>query len=207
MSDPAPWPDYLFDIGNVILHFDYRRFARRIAGDCSCAEEDLLSRLKEDYQRFEGRALSTAQFLELAVAQTGYRGLREAFIRAWQEIFEPNQPVIDLIEGLAEQGHRLYLLSNTNELHASYFLREYPVFRHFRGGVFSHEAGCLKPDPEIYREVIRKLGLLPERTVYIDDMPANVEAGAAFGFLAIRYQGQDPSAFAPRALARGAAGA
>lgn len=199
MSD-APWPDYLFDIGNVILFFDYQRFTRRIEAECACPVAELLPSLAKEMQLLEGRSLPVDEFLERAFARIRYRGRREAFVCAWQEIFEPNQPVVDLIQGLGDQGHRLYLLSNTNQLHADYFLRQYPVFERFHGCVFSHEVGCAKPEPEIYQTAIRKLGLQPARTVYVDDLPANVEAGAAHGFIAVRYAGQPVAELTPQAM-------
>lgn len=199
MSD-APWPDYLFDIGNVILFFDYRRFACRIEANCAMPAEVLLPALAEEQHLLEGRSLPVDDFLKRAFARVGYHGPRDSFVQAWQDIFEPNPPVVDLIHTLGDRGHRLYLLSNTNQLHADYFLREYPVFERFHGYVFSHEAGYAKPEPEIYREAIRKLDLKPERTVYVDDLPANVEAGAAHGFLAVRYAGQPVEELMPEAM-------
>lgn len=186
----GPWPDYLFDIGNVILFFDYRRFARGIEVECACAAEEVLEVLREDLWRLEAGSLASGEFLDRAFDRIGYRGSREKFVRAWQGIFEPNEPVIDFVHSLADGGHRLFLLSNTNQLQAEFFLREYAVFERFQGHVFSYEAGCMKPEPEIFRAAIRKLGLKPERTVYLDDLEPNVETAAALGFLPVRYVGQ-----------------
>jgi len=196
----APWPDYLFDIGNVILFFDYARFARAIEKDCAWSAEELLRILDEDRHRMEAQALGVDEFLELAFRQIEYRGKREDFVRSWQEIFTPNEPMVEFIHRLADAGHWLGLLSNTNHLHVDYFLREYPVFERFHGHVFSHEVGCAKPQAAIYELAIRELGLEPERTVYLDDLEANVAAGEAHGFLAFQYTGQSVAEFDPAVL-------
>ena len=183
--------DVIFDIGNVLLFFDFRIFARKIAPDCLCGVDELLPRLEQPVWEMEARGLRASEFFRLAAAQIGYQGGAGEFVSAWQEIFEPNEPVIQFATRLKEDGHRLFLLSNTNAWHADYFLARYPVFDLFEDRVFSHEENCAKPEPRIYEIAKTRFGVIPEQTVYIDDRLENVEAGKAAGFRSIHYQGQD----------------
>lgn len=184
-------PDYLFDIGNVILFFDFAKFARAIEPDCEVPVPKLLEMIEDPKSEMEASTMETEDFLKLAFETIGYRGSRADFIQAWQQIFTLNEPVAQLIEQLKGSGHRLLLLSNTNQLHVDHFMNDYPVFRHFDDWVFSHEAGCAKPDPAIYEHTIEKLGIVPRNTIYIDDLEPNIRAGEKFGFQAIHYVGQD----------------
>ncbi len=54
--------------------------------------------------------------------------------------------------------------------------------------VYSHEVGCVKPDPRIYRIVCDRLDVAPERAVLLDDVPANVEGAHAVGMKAIAFR-------------------
>jgi len=187
--------DYLFDIGNVILHFDFSLFARAVEADCDNDAAGLLALIVSMRDDLEGRKMDRDEFLDFAIRKIRYRGKREQFVRAWQHIFTENEPIIRWIEELDASGARLFLLSNTNQLHVDYFMAEYPVFSRFDGWVFSHEAGLSKPSPAIYHHAIQKLGLDPARTVYVDDLEANADTGRALGFRTVHYTGQPVSEF------------
>ena len=45
----------------------------------------------------------------------------------------------------------------------------------------------MKPDQKIYEIAIKKFSLTPGETIYIDDLPANCEAGSAIGLQTICY--------------------
>lgn len=53
--------------------------------------------------------------------------------------------------------------------------------------VFSGEEGIKKPDAEIFRRVLARLGVQPAEAVFVDDLPANIEAARALGMHAIHY--------------------
>lgn len=57
--------------------------------------------------------------------------------------------------------------------------------------VYSHEEGCLKPDPRIYRIVCDRLGVAPEAAVLLDDVQANVDGARAVGMRAVTFATND----------------
>ena len=59
--------------------------------------------------------------------------------------------------------------------------QNFDVFSLFEGGVYSHEARCMKPHEPIYREVIQQFALEPAQTFYIDDLAANIVTGQRLG--------------------------
>ena len=190
MNEIAPNTAFLFDVGNVILFFDFGRFTRAIEAECDFNSEQLLEMIEAPKAEFESSFRDSERFMKRVFAEIGYRGSKEKFVRAWQEIFTLNEPIADWIDQLSAAGHPLFLLSNTNQLHADYFLTEYPVFRQFDGWSLSHEVGCAKPEPGIYQHAIENLDLDPARTVYLDDLEANIAAGIEAGLRAVRYDGQ-----------------
>jgi epoxide hydrolase-like predicted phosphatase len=57
----------------------------------------------------------------------------------------------------------------------------------FDAMVISAEVGLIKPDPRIYRLALAKLGARPEESVFIDDVPANVDAARSAGMVGIEF--------------------
>jgi HAD superfamily hydrolase (TIGR01509 family) len=63
-----------------------------------------------------------------------------------------------------------------------HFLRpQLPVLERFSALVLSYELGRAKPDPEIFRAALRRVGRPPEACAFFDDVPAYVDAACALG--------------------------
>ena len=94
---------------------------------------------------------------------------------------------IEQIEALRKQGYRTYILSNTNpvayEVVRQHFLRAgRQIEACFDEICLSFEMKMLKPDPQIFEELIRRTGIRPEESLYIDDGARNADAAHALGF-------------------------
>jgi HAD superfamily hydrolase (TIGR01509 family) len=63
--------------------------------------------------------------------------------------------------------------------------------------IISSEEGYLKPDPALFWLAETRYGLVPERTLFIDDSNLNVEAALALGWQAVcaNYPGKLDSFF------------
>lgn len=187
--------DFLFDIGNVILFFDFRKAMAKIASQCLVDPETGLQMVFRMTEDLETGRISPEEFISAAIEAIRYEGEPAFFRAAFEDIFELNQPMVDLIEQLHGEGRRLCLLSNTNGIHVPYFEARYPIFQRFDGRIYSHEVGAMKPDSAIYRTTLERLGLDPKNTVYIDDITENVAAGESFGFSSMRYDRDDHEGF------------
>jgi putative hydrolase of the HAD superfamily len=98
-----------------------------------------------------------------------------------------NDDVCDLIPFLKSQ-YPLLLASNTNELHARYFCRQFAdTLRYFDHVVLSHEAGVRKPKPAFFGHCLRLAGCAPQECLFIDDLAANVAGARACGWHGIVY--------------------
>jgi putative hydrolase of the HAD superfamily len=177
----------IFDIGNVLLAFDFNRALNRIQPLCErpiTGDHQLTcDAIKNEYER---GFMDRAEFLRQIYAEIGYHGTDAEFVNAWEEIFTENTPMIELVCALHGRLP-IYLLSNTSDLHIDYVFRAYPFFHLFDDAVYSYRAGCMKPERKIYEIAIEQLGVKPEETVFIDDLPKNVEAALELGFRAFQY--------------------
>ena len=177
-----PSPALLFDIGNVLVRFDFTVAAQRLAALSRASAEEVLALLSPFKDELESGRISDDDFITQSMERIGFRGTREDFVSIWGDIFTPNAPMISAVGRLAAD-HPLYLLSNTSGLHKEWLFANFEVFRHFTGGIYSHEAGCMKPHEPIFRSVIETFDLDPCRTLYIDDLADNIAAGKRLGFV------------------------
>ncbi|MEZ5388187.1 MAG: HAD family phosphatase [Prosthecobacter sp.] len=182
MSRPA----LLSDVGKVLIDFDFGIASRRLEENCGRPAAMVMSLFDDIKGPYEVGEIDDDEFLRLGMERTGFRGTPEELAAIWCEIFTPNQPMWDSLAALAGKLP-MFLLSNTNELHKDFFLREFEVFRHFQDGVYSHQAGCAKPGEQIFRQTIETLDLDPSRTFYIDDLEPNIETAARLGFQTFHY--------------------
>ena len=86
-----------------------------------------------------------------------------------------------LLRELHEKGYRLFYLTNTTPEAFGYIGDTYGYFRYFEGGIRSCDYGVLKPQPEIYRLLLKKYGLNPAESLFADDMRVNLEAAEREG--------------------------
>jgi HAD superfamily hydrolase (TIGR01509 family) len=188
-------PDFLFDIGKVLLDFDFetslRKFLPATHSDPAAALDKLLARKDE----FEAGQVSVEDYTQWALETLDSDVSTEVFHEAWRSIFTPNQPMWEIVRKLNTAGHRLILFSNTNAIHCPWVFEAFPEFSLFHGSILSYEVGAIKPQLEIYQHAIDKYSLVPENTLYIDDLPANIATGQQLGFKTHTYDLTNHSAF------------
>jgi epoxide hydrolase-like predicted phosphatase len=176
----------IFDIGNVLVPFDWQPFQRQLAADSTNLTTEAEKEFRELMIRFDLGEMTGETFARLAIRTIGFQGDARKFIAIWNSIFRSNPPMERTILAL-KQRFPLFLLSNTSDLHLDYLMRNYEVLRHFLDGVYSFRAKCAKPDRRIFEAAIKQFDLEPENTAYIDDLAVNVGTALDLGFKAIRY--------------------
>jgi len=178
---------FLFDIGNVLVRFDYGRVFRALAEEVGDERVGLLEPgIRALGQEMERGALSSDEFVGEVVGQLGGKVGAEEFRRVFNDIFWLNEPMESLVAQLRGRVP-LYLFSNTSELHERHLFASYPVFRQFDGGFYSWSAGCMKPDESFYHGALAELGLAPSEIAYVDDLPDNIATGRRIGLVSHAY--------------------
>lgn len=180
----------VFDLGKVLVDFDYGIAARRIAARSRMSAEDLMvflgrSPLFVDYEK--GRIDRARLFHEIR-AVTGFQGELEEFGTAFADIFTEIEPMVRLHADLRRRGVPSYIFSNTNDLAVEHIRRSFPFYANFDGYVLSYEHGLMKPEAALYAVVEGQSGRRGGELLYIDDRLENVEAGAARGWQIILHE-------------------
>jgi FMN phosphatase YigB (HAD superfamily) len=179
----------LFDLGNVIIPFDFKRAYTRMAGLCGCKPEEVPARIRgtglvAPFEKGEieaepfVRELSTALRLDITYAE---------FCDWWNGVFLSETLVPEALLADLASRHRLLALSNTNPIHFAMLKEAYPLLRHFDGYVLSYEVGAAKPEAKIYQEAIARAQCGPQECFFTDDLAVNVEAARAHGMDAVQF--------------------
>jgi putative hydrolase of the HAD superfamily len=186
---------FLYDIGRVLLDFDFESsLARLLPPDCADPHERL-SHLLDRKDEFESGAIDPDDYISWALGVIGSQATPDEFRHAWQRIFTLNDPMWENVRKLSAAGHRLILFSNTNAIHCPWVFEAYPDFSLFDGAVLSFEVGAIKPHPPIYQHAVDVHDLDPAATLYIDDLPENIATGRKFGFHCHLYDLNNHAAF------------
>lgn len=82
---------------------------------------------------------------------------------------------------LKKKGYHLFLLSNITEDSYHYIKNVIDLDQIFDGGIYSYQEKVIKPDPAIYRLIIKKYCLNKEETIFFDDNEKNVMAARQCG--------------------------
>ncbi len=179
----------VFDLGKVLVDFDWTLGARRIAARSTLPASELPKLF--DYSapliQFELGQLTPEQFFAEARQRIGYTGGLADFSEAFADIFREIPPMVALHAALRQRGVPTYIFSNTNALHAEHIRRRFPFFGHFDGYVLSYECGAMKPDAKLYAVVEDRTRCRGAEILYLDDRLENIEAGVARGWQALQH--------------------
>ena len=103
------------------------------------------------------------------------------------DIMLPKMDGLELVRRLKSHGYCVYYLSNIPQ-DVLELLNERGVLAQFDGGVASCEVQVNKPDPQIYKALLKKYQLKASECVFIDDRLENVQAAFALGFAGIQMK-------------------
>jgi FMN phosphatase YigB (HAD superfamily) len=179
-----------FDLGNVIIPFDFKRAYGRLQPLCNYPATEIPQRMRgtDLVSRFESGLIGPEQFVKEFSAVLELRINYDEFCDMWTSVFLP-EPLIEesLLENLRRR-YRLMILSNTNPIHFHMIRENYPLLGHFDHCVLSYEVGALKPSEEIFRAAVVHAGCAASECFFTDDLAVNVEAARRYGLDAVQFQ-------------------
>jgi putative hydrolase of the HAD superfamily len=183
-------PDIIFDLGKVLVDFDWSIAAKKIAARSIAPPEKFHHHLatSELLWRYECGQITRDEFFATIRGVIGFQGDAVEFNGYFAAIFTEMPGTVALHAELRQRGYRTFILSNTNDLAIEHVRRDFPFFSHFDGYIFSYEVGAMKPDGKIYEALETLTGRRGADLIYIDDRLENIEAGAARGWRTIYHE-------------------
>ena len=176
----------VFDLGNVLIEWNSEKILTTFEPEKE--RRQILRQAIFDsgvWHQTDKGELSLKEACDEVLAQ-----LDDSYHPAVQNIFYNWYEVVEIYSGLqeqirlwAEQGYRIYILSTTCKIF--YRIEKaglLPVFPLLSGYILSSEVGVVKPEPEIYQKLLKKYGIDPTESIFIDDIQANLDTAAELGF-------------------------
>lgn len=179
----------VFDIGNVLLHWD----PELIYTDLIADQEERRWFLQEvcspqwNIERDLGSSFADGE-AELISRHPDHEDNIRAYFAEWHKSI-PNAVagVPEMLTGFIRAGHDVTMLTNFSAETFPVAVGKYPFLLEPRGVTVSGEVGVVKPDPEIYRLHEDRFALTPGETLFIDDSAANIEAARRHGWHGIVF--------------------
>lgn len=190
---------FVFDLGNVILPFEHRQIAVKLHQKSTrktvFTPQQLFDVLFDLHNGlinpYEEGLMSSDEFFSKLKCQFHLDMDLKAFGNIWNPIFRDDPEVNEIILYLKEKGYPLFLLSNTNELHFSYIMEQYPIVHSFDEWLLSFEVGAKKPHKRIYDAIFEKMDIQPGEVFYVDDISRYVETAQQLGINGMVFKSAD----------------
>ena len=183
----------LFDFGGVLVDLDKQRCIDTFASLGFDIRPYIGTYRQAGFlSLFENGKINEMEFCQILREESGNNTLTdEQIITAWQSYLTgvPTER-LDMLLRLKEK-YTLHVLSNTNPVHwrmgsEGYFrYKGLQVSDFFEHMFLSYELGLEKPQPEIFKAVVKGIGCAPEDILFFDDAEANCEAARQCGLQAV----------------------
>ena len=182
----------IFDLGGVVFESPIERIAdfERDTGLEPQAVARVIRAAGGDgaWSRFERGELTREEFVADFAAEFGDAGLEVdtvALLATIESAIHARPAVLAGIDHLRGRGVRVAALTNNWSP-----MGDLPIADHFDVFVESVVEGIRKPEPEIYRRTLDRLGLPPEDVTMLDDLGENLKPARALGMTTIKVTGE-----------------
>lgn len=183
----------IFDIGRVLIRVNVARAMTDLAHGVSLSPEEVWSALERDprWRDWQEGRMSPRDWHLHVSRRLGSQLSFQQFVEVWNRALDPTPIHEDgFLAKLAKQ-YRLAVLSNTDPLHVAHLEKTFGFFELFPARIYSCSVGASKPDPVIYKEALQACKVRAQEALYVDDIPAYVQAASQLGMHGIVFQSAD----------------
>ena len=178
----------IFDLGGVILNIDYRLTIAAFE-KLGVKNADLFYSKKVQnpiFDKIEIGEITANYFLDELQKKTNNAEIKQ-LESAWNDmLLDLPESRLNHIQKLSK-NYKLFLLSNTNEIHINAFRKKIGEKRWmqfsslFTKMYLSHEIGFRKPNKEAFQIILDENKLKANEVFFIDDSPQHIKAARSLG--------------------------
>ncbi len=183
----------VFDIGNVLVDFAWEEFLKNKG-----FEQDMIDRIakasieSKDWVEIDRGVLTTEQVVDRFVGNDPEieKEIRRAF-DDFNDIVTKRDTTLPWIRSLKAMGYKVLVLSNFSKAALEGSPDAMGFLSEVDGGILSYRDRVVKPDPAIYKLLMERYDLVPEKTVFIDDTAVNIETAKDLGWHGIVFKSRE----------------
>lgn len=190
MSAPDGWT-VLFDLGGVVLSWEPARAYEQVLSP-ELVPDFMATIGFEEWNRGHdsGRRYDESE-AELLARHPEHAETVLAYRRHFDRTLGTVSGTGAVMAELQQAGVGLNALTNWSAETFPVARERFGLLRRFRDILVSGEELLAKPDPAIFTLALERFGLTAERTVFVDDVPANVEAARSLGLTGLVFTDAD----------------
>lgn len=184
----------VFDLGGVILNLDFKKTELAFAalGIGNINQYYTLQTATPIFEQLEIGAITPNEFYDAFRKLVELPLTNDQILQAWNAmLLDFPAERINWLKDIAKK-YKLYLLSNTNEIHYTAFMKtfkkdigDFNFDDIFIKAYYSHKLGLRKPSKEIFETILKNENLDSAETLFIDDSAANIQAAKDVGLQTI----------------------
>jgi putative hydrolase of the HAD superfamily len=196
----------IFDIGRVLVRLDIAGAMGGLAGTISLTPQETWAAIEHDprWRDWQEGRMSPRDWQLHICRRLGVNLTFEQFTEIWNRVLDPT-PLLDgaFLDSLSKR-YCLAVVSNTDPIHMAELEIRFDFFRFFKHRIYSCTVGASKPSPLIFHAALQACKTTADNAIYVDDIPAYVEAARQLGMRGIVFQSPeqlvaDLEQFAPTA--------
>lgn len=180
----------IFDLGNVLLNIDYDKTKNAFLdlGYTDFEKMYSLSKANNFFDGLETGHISEPAFYEYMLKSGSGKITNNDVRDAWNAMLLNFRGESMRFLKQLSQHKNIFLLSNTNTIHKTAFEESLKtqtgvssLDSFFTKAYYSCHIGMRKPNEDIFKFVLRDAGIIPDETLFIDDLYGNIETANKLG--------------------------
>lgn len=183
----------IFDIGGVLVDVKIKSFLQQFVKEAGLSKESLYSMiiLGEEWEKFEKGMITEEELKDKIENDHGIDpSLMDKMAGDWRSSIKSIPETISIVKKLMGR-YKLFALSNVDENTTKSCFNRFDFQKLFDEVILSFKVHMRKPDPEIYEYALKRMGLKPEETVFIDNYPPNLPTAKEMGIHTILFKNPD----------------
>lgn len=180
----------IFDVGKVLVKYEWEKYLDGFGFPKE--ERDKIARVVFQSKTWDERDRGSEKeeyYIEQMIkdAPEYADDIREVMRRSGETI-EMMDYAETWIRYLKDKGYHIYILSNYSAYMLEKTQKELTFLKYVDGAVFSCDVKQIKPEADIYRTLLKRYHLDPDKSVFLDDRAENCEGARKEGIHAIQFE-------------------
>ncbi len=180
----------IFDIGNVLMDFNFQICFRAYAPDEETYQKILKATVQSPvWAEFDRGVWTDEEILEGFIQnEPSIESILRKMFERLEGIIRQRDYAIPWIKELKNRGYQVLVLSNFPKRVYELFQNEMTFLNEVDGGILSYRDRVIKPDKEIYTLLMERYDLIPQECVFLDDLEVNLNTAKELGMHTILFQ-------------------